>query len=133
MIITIIFAVLTILGIIGIILYCSWIGPFGEDTSLGISVVLFVVGLLGLLVCATFIGKAQIGKQVEYDITLLEQQNLQARITDGSFRVLGNEMVYHDALELNKKLARVKYWSDNPWVNWFFNEKLADIDYIIFE
>ena len=131
MIITLICVAVLILGIILMRLYN---GPLWGHAAVFITgIILLTCGIVALAVILPMIGKAQIGKQVEYDIVLLEQQNLQDRIDDENFRVVGNEMVYHDALELNKKLAKVKYWSKNPWTSWFHNDLLADIDYIIFE
>ena len=47
-----------------------------------------------------------------------------------SDNIVGNEMLYNDVVEFNNELRRIKKWANSPWVSWFYNQKIASIDYI---
>jgi hypothetical protein len=49
------------------------------------------------------------------------------RFTAGN---LGIGLLYSDIVEFNNELRSDKTYSDNIWINWFFNDKVATIDYI---
>lgn len=67
---------------------------------------------------------------VEYQNTLHEKEMLEYRIEHMEENITGNEMLYNDIVEFNNELRNTKKWANNPWTNWFNNEKIASIDYI---
>jgi len=70
-----------------------------------------------------------------YEDAVYEKQVLEYRLdnlnTTGN--QVGNELLYNDIIEFNKKLRHEKRYVNNPWVNWFVNEKIAGLDYIEIE
>lgn len=128
MIITLIALAILLIGI-GLLILGSKIDCFGLWFT---ALILLIAGITFTLVFSCLIGGTQCAKQIDYEVVLLERQTIQDRINDEHYTVIGNEMVYHDALEFNTELAQQKYWNENPWTSWFFNDLIAEIDYIEF-
>ena len=72
----------------------------------------------------------KINEDIDYQSALYEKEVIEYRIDNMSDNVVGNEMLYNDVVEFNNELRRTKKWANNPWVNWFYNQKIAFIDYI---
>ena len=132
MIITLIGLALLVAGIVLIVIYCkadfkTWktkdmVGNFAFP-ALFIGAVIALVSVVFLL--------ANISSyDVEYQNTLHEREMLEYRIEHMEENITGNEMLYNDIVEFNNELRSVKKWANNPWTNWFNNEKVASIDYI---
>ena len=42
-----------------------------------------------------------------------------------------NGTIYKDIQEYNQKIERHREACKDPWVNWFYSKKVADLDYIV--
>lgn len=91
-----------------------------------------VAGFIGTFFCVIIIMRVQIPKQVSYERAVMQRDTLEYRLEHRENEQTGNEMLYSDILEFNQDLYSVKKWSKNPWVSWFWNEKIAELDYIDF-
>lgn len=136
MILTILFASILILGIIGHIVHVvvdnhtSTCTPGWFDFTCSILIgagILFNIFTLGFVFFnlgskSIYYEQAVYAKEVlEYRLEQIEQGN----------SVTGNELVYNDVVEFNNELRSVKKWANNPWISWFNNDLIADnIDYI---
>lgn len=132
MIITLIF-----IGILigGIVLVCvgsnvkrlSW---SAKDNIEFAGIFMIVVGImLSLVTSGIAIGNA-IVRDVNYQNFLYEKEMLEYRIERMDENITGNEMLYNDIVDFNNELRDTKKWANNPWVNWFYNQDIATIDYI---
>lgn len=74
--------------------------------------------------------RVKINEDIDYQSALYEKEVIEYRIDNMSDNVVGNEMLYNDVVEFNNELRRIKKWANNPWVNLFYNQKIASIDYI---
>lgn len=102
----------------------DWLEFFG--------IVSLFIGIIATFVCIMIISIEQIGKDVNYQNTLYEKEVLEHRIENTNDNIVGNEMLYNDIVEFNNSLRSTKKWADNPFVNWFWNDDIAQIDYIEF-
>lgn len=118
MLLTIICVLLIILGI-KLIVECEELAS-----------ILFFAGCIGTLICVLLIMRAQIPKQAHYEKAVMQRDMLEYRLEHRESEQIGNELLYSDVLEFNQDLYSVKKWSKNPWVNWFWNNKIAELDYI---
>ena len=76
------------------------------------------------------ITETKINEDIKYESALYEKEVIEYRIDNMSDNMVGNEMLYNDVVEFNNELRRIKKWANNPWVNLFYNQKIASIDYI---
>ena len=72
----------------------------------------------------------KINEDIDYQSALYEKEVIEYRIDNMSDNVVGNEMLYNDVVEFNNELRRTKKLANNPLVSWFYNQKIASIDYI---
>lgn len=87
-------------------------------------VLFFVIFGCGLCVLIT-----QVNKQIDYEKALYEKQVLEYRL-ENCEDLQGNELLYADITAFNNKLRNTKYWANNLWTSWFYNDKVVTIDYI---
>lgn len=125
-----------IITILAILLLCVGILLFNlkinNDLLTLFGVISFFIGAVATFVCIMIISIEQIGKDVNYQNTLYEKEVLEHRIENANDNIVGNEMLYNDIVEFNNSLRSTKKWADNPFVNWFWNDDIAQIDYIEF-
>lgn len=38
--------------------------------------------------------------------------------------------VLHKVIDVNRKIARAKYWNDSMWVGWFIPDRVAKLEYL---
>ena len=126
MIITLIVIALLIIGIV-----CAIIGRKSYSAIPEVAgLVLITISVLASLFAIGFIIDANVNKDVDYQNKLYEKEVLEHRIDNMSENIVGNELLYNDIVEFNNELRNTKKWANNPWTNWFNNEKIASIDYI---
>lgn len=126
MIITLIVIALLIIGIV-----CAIIGRKSYSATPEVAgLVLITISVLASLFAIGFIIEANVNKDVDYQNKLYEKEVLEHRIDNMSENIVGNELLYNDIVEFNNELRNTKKWANNPWTNWFNNEKIASIDYI---
>lgn len=131
MILTLMFIGLLAIGVIILIIN----GKF--EFSWNIHDILFNIGIscvaAGLLLSLVSGGIA-LGNAAFYDLdyqnALHEREVIEYRLDHMKENITGNEMLYNDIVEFNNMLRSQKKWANNPWTNWFNNEKIAELDYI---
>lgn len=101
------------------------------DTSyLCLSIVLVFLEAGLTIFCLVAILKVQATSQIDYEKTLYQREVLVYRLENIENDVVGNELLYNEIIEFNNDLRTTKYYANNLWTNWFFNQKIAKIDYI---
>lgn len=73
--------------------------------------------------------QTQVTKDVEYEQKIYEKQVLEYRL-ENCEDLQGNELLYADITKFNNELRNTKHWANNLWTSWFYNDKVATIDYI---
>ena len=126
MIITIIAIALFVIGVVLLIVASNndW---DCELTGIGIGILTFP-----LLVCLVAITTAQIGREVEYEKKLHERNMLVYRLeqAEEDNNVVEYAELYNDIVHYNNSIRKCKVYGNNPWLNWFHNPLLANLDYI---
>ena len=136
MILTIIFAAILLLGIIGQIVHVVVDENTNTCTPEWFDFTCFSLIILGIILNVSsllFIFINLGSKDIDYEKTVYEKQVLEYRLeqVEQGNSVTGNELVYNDVVEFNNKLRNTKKWANNPWTSWFNNDLIADnIDYI---
>ena len=105
-------------------LYGDW--PFFVAMSLT------AIGALALIFVSVGIINNKVNEDIDYQNALHEKEVIEYRIDNMEDNIVGNDMLYIDIVEFNNELRSVKKWANNPWTNWFNNQKIATIDYIEF-
>lgn len=118
----IIIIILTTLAILGIVLY----NVFDCDFGPALTVVFGGILVAFLIVIAV----EQIPAEHKYQKMLYEKEVIEYRIENQSSNLVGNELLYNDIVEFNNNLRDTKRHVNSPWVNWFYNAKIASIEYI---
>lgn len=136
MIITLIGIGLIVLGII-----CLFIS--GRSLSYNISVSLdacgaisFVIGLIIIIVAVIVIFLNHTCVDNDIYNSKLTYESLVDRIEyiDSDYEDVSKSEVIKDVYEWNKSVHSAKYWSSNPWTNWFWSQKYVDsLEYIELE
>lgn len=127
MLLTILSGVVLIVGIILIVIgRDDW--DINVKTILGI--LLTLIGVVALMVCSALAIITAATKDKVYQDMLYQREVLEYRLSHEEENTIGNELLYSDIVEFNNELRSDKTYSDNIWINWFFNDKVATIDYI---
>lgn len=129
MIITFIFILMIIIGLIAIKID-TW------DTFDILEILITTFGIVGLLICVVVIstqhacaGKIIYSNQIYYDGLCKRLEVVQSDYEDVS-----KSQVIKDVSEWNMDVYNTKYWSESPWTNWFNPKDIADnMDYIPLE
>lgn len=130
-------AVAFVLGLIGIII-CKCIDEFSSgwapewlSTS---SSSLLAVGLLVFIVVGGIVLDTQIDKDLDYKEAIDDRAALITSleyISDSDKNALMSVDVFSDIADFNSRIRWMKKYRDNPWLNLFVNDLIADnIDYI---
>ena len=132
MIVTLLFIFLIILGIfvVWIVEEKTHLSYEAESIITAISGVTIFMSFFLLIISLIVIMFVQIPAQKDYEAMLYEKEVLEYRLENQDNVLNGNELLYQDITEFNNDLRNCKYWADNLWLNWFFNQKIATIDYI---
>lgn len=92
--------------------------------TIALSIMTFIIWSASLLGCRCPINR-------DYNMMLYEKEVLEYRLSNcDEIEFTGNELLYRDITDFNNKIRTTRYYINNPWVNWFANEKIASIDYI---
>ena len=95
--------------------------------------IFLVIGSIATIACLAVILCNASTKQVEFEKAVYEKKTIEYRIEHQEDNIVGNELLYNDIIKFNNSLRNTKYWVDNPWTNWFNNDKIAQLDYIEYE
>ena len=93
-----------------------------------ICAVLIILSITGLVICIPTIAIEQCNtekkicsKQIEYE-SLIKQ----CQIISSEYEDVSKANVIQNVYEWNKEVYDAKYWADNPWTNWFWNQRVVD-------
>ena len=126
MIITLIFVLMIIIGLIAI-----KIDKYGDLDI--VEFLVLTIGVVGLLICVCIISTEHVcadkiiySNQIYYDGLCKRLEVIQSDYEDVS-----KSQVIKDVSEWNMDVYAHKYWSESPWTNWFNPKDIADnMDYI---
>ena len=125
-----IFVILLALGIVlGCSRKCSYdLNAIGAGIILVSSVVLFIFALMIIVSHTTASNFIQQNK-IEYDGLCKRYEIIKSEYEDVS-----KSQVIADITAWNKDVYNTKYWTENPWTNWFNPKSIADnLEYIPLE
>ena len=133
MLFVLLFAVFIVIGIITVIICqkkecnLSWrVHDVLENVGIGLA----LLGFFAEVLCVAGIIINRIEYDIDYQNVSYEREVLEYRLNHKENDFPGNEMLYSDIVEFNNRLRNQKKWANNPWTNWFNNEKIAALDYI---
>lgn len=91
----------------------------------GMSRLLSIValGLSLLLLVANHVDYASFPSEYESVKSTLHESRIEAASIERA-------AVVHKVIEMNRQLATVKYWNDSIWVEWFWPDRVAELEYI---
>ena len=102
-----------------------------------------VVGVLLGTLCAIFIGTsiiiiivthALVPKEIRENTIKYESLCKRLEIINSDYEDVSKSDVIADIAEWNSFVYNTKYWSYNPWTNWYNPKEIADnLDYISIE
>lgn len=127
MIFTLLAIFILIIGIAFLIIYDKWL--CWKDSLAIIGVTCVIIGAICSVVFAGMAIGTKVNSDVDYENKLAEKQMIEYRIEQGE-EIAGNELLYTQIVEFNNSLRKTKKWSSNPWTSWFYNAKIAELDYI---
>lgn len=117
------------LAIIAIIAYIV-INNARNDYVVGLSIGVLIVACILFVTFLCLCGNIKINEDIEYQNTYYHRATLEYRLENIEKNNVGNEYLYNDIVEFNNSLRSTKKWANNPWTNWFNNQKIAELDYI---
>lgn len=138
MLLLILFGVLMITGIVMVISssllekyakYGTWLRNNTDEINTS-GWFIIVLNIIILFCIGTVILCIQIPKETDYQKALYEKEVLEYRLENKDENQVGNEMLYSEIVEFNNELRTHKTYSKNLWLNLFYNDKIATIDYI---
>lgn len=106
----------------------NWLG--------NICAVVFIAQIMVMIFCVPFIIVAQCNTNKKIYIKQLEYESLikQCQIISSEYEDVSKANVIQNVYEWNKEVYDAKYWADNLWTNWFYNQKVVDsLEYINLE
>lgn len=122
---------LIIILILGIVLWCrSYVTC--DDIEEGCGYMLTLIGGLGTLACvilivvSVFCSNTYV-KDMKEDRADIEYRLEQIELGPDFY----NGTIYKDIQEYNQKIETHREARKDPWVNWFYSKKVADLDYIV--
>ena len=97
----------------------------------------FVIFIMALVVFSTGVSaivttaKESIG--TDYQNAVCEREIIVYRIENQDNNIIGNELLYKDIVEFNNKIRTIKNGANNKWINWYYNEDIATIEFIEYQ
>lgn len=120
--------VLLVIGIIMVYAYMNSVSLPEGILVFGVAfTIIFAVVLITCVMCAI---DTNINRDLYYQNKLHEREILEYRINQIENNNIGNELLYNDIVEFNNDLRSVKKWANNFWVNLFYVQEIAELDYI---
>lgn len=132
MILTIIFLGMIILGIISIKLgdkfYKESLEFFG-CISIGFGLAALIISIIAIILSHAIAPNVIQKNKIDY-----EGLCMRAAIIESEYEDVSKSDVIADITAWNMKVYNAKYWTYNPWTNWFNPKEIADnLDYILWE
>lgn len=91
------------------------------------------VSILGLIICVPTIISAHCNTEKKIYSNNLEYESLvkQCQIISSNYEDISKATVIQKVYEWNAEIYDEKYWANNPWTNWFWNQKVVNsLEYI---
>ena len=129
MIITIIFVLMIIIGLIGI-----KIDKYGNLDML--ETLTITIGVVGLLVCVILISTQHMcADKIIYNNQIYHYGLCKRlEVVQSDYEDVSKSQVIKDVTEWNMDVYNTKYWTESLWTNWFNSKDIADnMDYIPLE
>lgn len=121
-----------VLAIVGIVVHLIGVKTYKIIISM-IGAFLGIMMLIPFIVFCTSATIIQINEEIDFQNTIYEKKTIEYRLEHKEDNLVGNEWLYNDIIDFNNRLRSEKYWSSNPWTNWFYNDRVAEIGYIEYE
>lgn len=135
MILTIIFLGMVLLGIMSIELGKNNYSDFGDFLEIfgGLSTMIGSTCLI-ISIIAIIVGHATAPKLVRENNINYSGLCKRYEVVKSEYEDVSKSDVIADITAWNMKVYNVKYWTYNPWTNWFNPKEIADnLDYILLE
>lgn len=117
------------LAVISIVSYIIVINTHNDGVEI-LSAGTLIVSLIMLVVAIALCGNEKLNGDIEYKNAYYQREVLEYRLENIEKNNVGNEYLYNDIVEFNNSLRSTKKWANNPWTNWFNNQRIAELDYI---
>lgn len=114
--------------VVGIVLIRLDNGYLG--TKFGIGTALACLGVIVGVAASCAAISVQVTEDIEYEKTLARKQAIEYSIDHREENLIGNELLFANVVSFNNNLREEKWKAESPWVNWFANDKIAELDYI---
>lgn len=129
MIIVFIFTIMLVLGII-IEHKCHDL----DLAAIGAILIVFGSAILIVSLSAIIIIHATVNKTIQQNKIDYDGLCKRYEIVKSEYEDVSKSDVIADITEWNKKVYSTKYWTENPWTNWFNPKSIADnLEYIPLE
>lgn len=137
MIITLIGIGLIVLGIICLVISAKRLLSYdasvsfdaGGAISLIVGLVISIIAVLVIILTHSCIDNNIYTSKLTYE-SLIDR----IEYIDSDYEDVSKSEVIKDVYEWNKSVHSAKYWSSNPWTNWFWSQKYVDsLEYIELE
>lgn len=111
-----------ILFVVGLVILLK----IDDESIIGTLAMVFGCGLLSLMIVIILL--EHIGVNAEIEKHNIEYNSLCERyeIVTSDYEDVSKSDVIKDIAEWNKYVYAYKYWTYNPWSNWFHSKRLAD-------
>lgn len=129
--------ILTIMSLIMLILGIIFFKKSGYADSIEVLGLVFTIfgGICSIVaLCAIIVSHSVTNKTIQEN--KLEYEGLCKRyeIVKSEYEDVSKSDVIADITEWNKEVYNLKYWTNNPWTNWFNPSAIADsLEYISLE
>ena len=130
MIITFIFVIMLVLGIIVV-----WCSKYSDDLEI-IGFFLIMFGLVALFASLTviIIVHSTADKTIQQNKINYDGLCKRYEIIESEYEDVSKSDVIADITAWNTEVYRIKYWTENPWTNWFNPKSIAEnLEYIPLE
>ena len=134
MVITLIVLALVALGIIIFCVSYNSDKYDSVDNEVG-GFILFIFGILALAILLITIAVRHISADRNIEINRIKYESLLKRVeaVNSEYEDVSKSDVIKDVAEWNSNVFNQKYFSSNPWTNWFYPKEVVDnlecIDY----
>ena len=95
--------------------------------------IIIVVGVITAIICVSIIIISHAGTKAKIGTSKIEYDGLvkQVEMLGSEYEDVSKTEVINRVSDWNKMVYSEKYWSNNLWTNWFYNEKYSEsLNYI---
>ena len=134
MLLVIIFICMMLLGFIFIRLEKMDYSRFNEFDTFGALLVAFGSAFLVISIAGIIVSHALANNVIQKNKIQYEGLCKRYEVVKSDYEDVSKSDVIADITEWNMKVYNTKYWTENPWTNWFNPKKISDnLEYISLE